>query len=83
MGGRPTVRPPNRPTSSVERYGDHDTYVEEAIEGCNGVGKHLAQRLVAEHERVVDGASGARRRALDFCGCDDLLHRLQRVGAAR
>jgi transposase len=25
-----------------------------AIEGCNGVGKHLSQRLVASRERVVD-----------------------------
>ena len=38
-----------------------------AIEGCNGVGKHLAQRLVAEGERVVHvstppGGSGARLR---------------------
>ena len=33
-----------------------------AIEGCNGVGKHLAQRLVAAGERVVDVAT--RRAAL-------------------
>jgi transposase len=33
-----------------------------AIEGCNGVGKHLAQRLVAAHERVVDVST--RRAAL-------------------
>ena len=33
-----------------------------AIEGCNGVGKHLAQRLVAEGERVVDVST--RRAAL-------------------
>ena len=25
-----------------------------AVEGCNGVGKHLAQRLVADGETVVD-----------------------------
>ncbi|HVM06820.1 MAG TPA: IS110 family transposase [Acidimicrobiales bacterium] len=33
-----------------------------AVEGCNGVGKHLAQRLVAEGERVVDVST--RRAAL-------------------
>ena len=33
-----------------------------AIEGCNGVGKHLAQRLVAVGERVVDVST--RRAAL-------------------
>jgi transposase len=33
-----------------------------AVEGCNGVGKHLAQRLVAEHEAVVDVST--RRSAL-------------------
>jgi transposase len=33
-----------------------------AIEGCNGVGKHLAQRLVAAGERVVDVST--RRAAL-------------------
>ena len=33
-----------------------------AIEGCNGVGKHLAQRLVAVGERVVDVST--RRVAL-------------------
>jgi transposase len=33
-----------------------------AIEGCNGVGKHLAQRLVAARERVVDVST--RRAAL-------------------
>lgn len=33
-----------------------------AIEGCNGVGKHLSQRLVAAGERVVDVST--RRAAL-------------------
>jgi transposase len=33
-----------------------------AVEGCNGVGKHLAQRLVAEGERVLDVST--RRAAL-------------------
>jgi transposase len=33
-----------------------------AIEGCNGVGKHVAQRLVAAGERVVDVST--RRAAL-------------------
>ena len=33
-----------------------------AIEGCNGVGKHLAQRLVAEGERVLEVST--RRAAL-------------------
>ena len=33
-----------------------------AVEGCNGVGKHLAQRLVAQHEAVVDVST--RRSAL-------------------
>lgn len=33
-----------------------------AIEGCNGVGKYLAQRLVAEGERVLDVST--RRAAL-------------------
>ena len=33
-----------------------------AIEGCNGVGKHLAQRLIAADERVVDVST--RRAAL-------------------
>jgi hypothetical protein len=26
-----------------------------AVEGCNGIGKHIAQRLVADGEIVVDG----------------------------
>ena len=34
----------------ARRFGDRTW----AIEGCNGVGKHLSQRLVASHERVVD-----------------------------
>jgi transposase len=33
-----------------------------AVEGCNGVGKHLAQRLVGARERVVDVST--RRAAL-------------------
>ena len=33
-----------------------------AIEGCNGVGKYLAQRLVAQGERVLDVST--RRAAL-------------------
>jgi Transposase len=33
-----------------------------AIEGCNGVGKHIAQRLVAEGETVLDVST--RRAAL-------------------
>jgi hypothetical protein len=36
-----------------------------AIEGCNGVGKHVAQRLVAAGERVVDVST--RRAALVPC----------------
>ena len=45
-----------------------------AIEGCNGVGKHLAQRLVAEGERVVDVAT--RRAALVrvYAGASDRRH---------
>jgi len=33
-----------------------------AVEGCGGVGRHLAQRLVAQHETVVDVSS--RRSSL-------------------
>ncbi|GAA2521166.1 hypothetical protein [Winogradskya humida] len=31
-----------------------------AVEGCSGIGRHVAQRLVADGETVIDGpASGA------------------------
>ena len=37
-----------------------------AVEGCNGVGRHLAQRLVADGERVVDVPAKLSARARVF-----------------
>ena len=34
-----------------------------AVEGANGVGKHLAQRLVADGETGLDGCAGRSRDA--------------------
>jgi transposase len=39
-----------------------------AIEGCNGVGKHLAQRLFAVGERVVDVSTRRAARVRVFAG---------------
>jgi hypothetical protein len=36
-----------------------------AVEGANGIGRHLAQRLVADGETVVDVPANCRPR----CGC--------------
>jgi transposase len=55
-------------TNSAERFRELRSFGRQwrprtwAIEGCNGVGKHLAQRLVAAGERVVDVST--RRAAL-------------------
>jgi transposase len=38
-----------------------------AVEGCNGIGKHLAQRLVADGEPVVDVPAKLSARARVFC----------------
>src|SRR5258705_8613565 len=37
-----------------------------AVEGCNGIGRHVAQRLVADGETVVDGPAKLVARALVF-----------------
>jgi hypothetical protein len=37
-----------------------------AVEGCNGVGRHLAQRLVADGEPVVDAPAKLSARARVF-----------------
>src|SRR3954462_1099207 len=37
-----------------------------AVEGCNGVGKHLAQRLVADGEPVLDVPAKLSARARGF-----------------
>jgi hypothetical protein len=37
-----------------------------AIEGCNGIGRHIAQRLVADGERVVDVPAKLSARARVF-----------------
>jgi transposase len=36
------------------RYGQQFPERTWAIEGCNGIGKHLAERLLADGELVVD-----------------------------
>ena len=57
--------------NSAEGFGELRSFARQwrprtwAVEGCNGVGKHLAQRLVAARERVVDVST---RRA-HWCGC--------------
>jgi transposase len=58
---RPNVRPPSvqqkRPHIGYQamlkagRKYPHRTW---AVEGCNGIGRHIAQRLVADGETVVD-----------------------------
>src|ERR671911_1080472 len=54
--------------NSAEGFGELRSFGRQwrprtwAVEGCNGVGKHLAQRLVAVGERVVDVST--RRAAL-------------------
>ena len=37
-----------------------------AIEGCNGIGRHLAQRLVADGETVVDVPAKLSARAREL-----------------
>ena len=37
-----------------------------AVEGCNGIGRHLAQRLVADGEPVVDVPAKLSARARVF-----------------
>jgi transposase len=37
-----------------------------AVEGCNGIGRHIAQRLVADGETVVDVPSKLSARARVF-----------------
>jgi transposase len=37
-----------------------------AVEGCNGIGKHIAQRLVADGETVVDVPAKLSARARVF-----------------
>ena len=37
-----------------------------AVEGCNGIGRHLAQRLVADGEPVVDVPAKPSARARVF-----------------
>ena len=37
-----------------------------AVEGCNGIGRHLAQRLVADGETVVDVPAKLSARARVF-----------------
>jgi hypothetical protein len=41
-----------------------------AIEGCNGVGKYLAQRLVADGERVLDVSTRRATLVRVFAGGD-------------
>src|ERR671921_756955 len=42
------------------------TYREWAVEGCNGIGRHVAQRLVADGEPVVDVPAKLSARARVF-----------------
>src|SRR5215207_3132959 len=44
-----------------------------AVEGCNGIGRHIAQRLVADGEIVVDvvPAGNVIRPAQDVAACRD------------
>jgi hypothetical protein len=49
-----------------------------AIEGCQGIGRHIASRLLAASEQVIDGAAQAvrpRPRVLDRAGPQDRRHR--------
>ena len=49
-----------------------------AVEGCQGVGRHVAQRLIADGETVVDvraKAGGAGTGVLDRAGPQDRRHR--------
>jgi hypothetical protein len=49
------------------KFGRKHTDRVWAVEGCNGIGRHLAQRLVADGETVVDVPAklSARVRVLD------------------
>jgi hypothetical protein len=40
-----------------------------AVEGCNGIGRHIAQRLVADGETVVDVPAKLSARARVFATC--------------
>jgi transposase len=65
-GGKVLVR--RQFTNTSDGFGELATFSHRwrprmwAIEGCNGVGKHVAQRLVAAGERVLDVST--RRAAL-------------------
>jgi transposase len=52
--------------TSMLKLGRRHTDRVWAVEGCNGVGKHLAQRLVADGETVVDVPAKLSARARLF-----------------
>ena len=57
-----------------------------AVEGCNGIGRHVAARLLAREQDVVDvpaEALGAGPGLLDRAGTQDRRHRRPLRGAGR
>jgi hypothetical protein len=40
-------------------------YIRPTIEGCSGIGRHLAQRLVADGEPVVDVPAAKKYLSVD------------------
>jgi transposase len=43
--------------ASVKRFPDRTW----AVEGCSGIGRHIASRLIADGEKVLDGSSPLAR----------------------
>ena len=52
-GGRPVRHRPGRLPGDARRRRRHPERIW-AVEGCYGIGRHIAQRLVADGETVVD-----------------------------
>ena len=78
--------------TDVDGFAAMVEYVEQwpdrvwAVEGCNGIGRHVAARLLAREQDVVDvpaEALGAGQGVLDRPGTQDRRHRRPLRGAGR
>jgi transposase len=72
MAGDETVLGGGRFQTTVEDYASMCEYATAwpervwAIEGCNGIGKHIAARLLADGEQVLDVPAKLSARARVF-----------------
>ena len=63
---RPVRHRPRRLPGDARRRARSTRTGSWAVEGCNGIGRHLAQRLVADGEPVVDVPAKLSARARVF-----------------